>query len=343
VWNNYIHREYNEYFSTSTGVANVHFVSQCKTPLAYARRKPAPNLAPFPRVHQRLSSMPFPLSLSVLYVCCRVPISFAALNLFLEWEGCTYISKPINNKPTSFYVILGVSFISNPENQTDLWVYSNPVKTQAHRSFTGGDGQTQSYETRSKRCGASSLFCIKPHQTNASFLTTKRKMKTEYKGYQRAPHATMPRLLSFVFLLGSTTALSFDFPTVSPVTRPPFPGFAPCNICGDGMTVTFPHRVLEFPGQPILTCQALQTAGLDGYIDPNACPLLPAVVSDACKCDVGSPSTLSPASASNPTSDAQSGPSSAPLTGSSSAASTSILRSLVVHVPIMFLLHVATV
>jgi hypothetical protein len=157
----------------------------------------------------------------------------------------------------------------------------------------------------------------------------------------------MPRLQNFVFILFSTTALSFDFPTVSPVTRPPFPGFPPCSICGDGMTVTFLHRVLEFPGQPILSCQALQTAGLDGYIDPSACPLLPAVISDACKCELGSPSTLTPASAPSPTSNempnAQSVPSSTSMTGSSSAASASILGSLLVLGPVMFLLHVATV
>jgi hypothetical protein len=157
----------------------------------------------------------------------------------------------------------------------------------------------------------------------------------------------MSRILSFLFLLGCTTVLSFDFPTVSPVTRPPFPGFPSCSICGDGMTVTFLHRVLEFPGQPILTCQALQRAGFDGYIDPSACPLLPAVVTNACKCEVGSPTTLAPASApspaSNETSNTQPVPSPTQMTGSSSATSASILASLVVLIPIMFLLHVATV
>lgn len=103
---------------------------------------------------------------------------------------------------------------------------------------------------------------------------------------------------------------SFDFPTVSPVTLPPSPGYEPCNICGEGMSVGFLDLALNFSGYPELSCQALQTAGLTGYISPDYCPVVSGIVSVPCKC-IEIPITISPTS--SPTTSAVRGPSSPTL------------------------------
>ena len=103
---------------------------------------------------------------------------------------------------------------------------------------------------------------------------------------------------------------SFEFPTVSPVTLPPFPGYGPCSICGEGLSVGFLDLALEFPGYPTLSCKALQTAGLTGYISPDNCPIVTKLVFVACKC-VEAPVTTSPTP--SPTSSAVRGPSSPTL------------------------------
>ncbi|KAI2500672.1 hypothetical protein MHU86_13822 [Fragilaria crotonensis] len=103
---------------------------------------------------------------------------------------------------------------------------------------------------------------------------------------------------------------SFEFPTVSPVTMPPSPGYVPCSICGEGMSVGFLDLALEFPGYPILSCKALQTAGLDGYVSPDYCPILTTLVFDACKC-IEAPVTTSPTP--SPTTSAVRDPSSPTL------------------------------
>jgi hypothetical protein len=84
---------------------------------------------------------------------------------------------------------------------------------------------------------------------------------------------------------------SFEFPTVSPVTMPPSPGYEPCSICGEGMTVGFLDLAVEFPGYPPLTCKAFQTAGLSGYISPSNCPILTNYLFVPCKCFERSPAT----------------------------------------------------
>lgn len=82
----------------------------------------------------------------------------------------------------------------------------------------------------------------------------------------------------------SPALASFEFPTVSPVTMPPSPGYAPCSICGEGMSVGFLDLALNFSGYPTLSCKALQTAGLDGYVSPENCNILTTLVFVACKC-----------------------------------------------------------
>lgn len=103
----------------------------------------------------------------------------------------------------------------------------------------------------------------------------------------------MLRLLNFVALL-SCGAVAAQSPTVSPIPQPPFPGFEECSICGEGNTVSYLHRALVFPGFPELTCQALQEAGLDGFIDPAFCVGMRGMIEGPCRCVPGSPISATP-------------------------------------------------
>jgi len=105
----------------------------------------------------------------------------------------------------------------------------------------------------------------------------------------------MFRLLSLVALIVVVT-MAADSPTVSPIARPANQGFEPCHICGEGKTVSFLRRALQLPGQPEVSCEALQEAGLEGYIDPAFCPIFPSMIEAECKCVVGSPPTSAPTS-----------------------------------------------
>ena len=94
---------------------------------------------------------------------------------------------------------------------------------------------------------------------------------------------------------------SLAFPTVSPVTSLPSPKFAPCNVCGEHMTVGFLHRAIKFPGYPEISCEAMQDGGLKGYVDPAICPVLPAVLYEPCKCIEMAPASSSVKSSTSPT------------------------------------------
>ena len=59
-----------------------------------------------------------------------------------------------------------------------------------------------------------------------------------------------------------------------------------CLICGPGKVVTNSAGIFEFPGQPSMTCAALQALGLQGLLKPKECQKLPPLLSQ-CGCAAG--------------------------------------------------------
>lgn len=86
-------------------------------------------------------------------------------------------------------------------------------------------------------------------------------------------------------------------PSVAPVSSPapPCPEVPTtgCSVCGVGECVIFPDELFIFPGQPVLSCCALETAGLDGRIPLDQCAFLPEVIRETC-CYVATPPPISP-------------------------------------------------
>lgn len=80
-----------------------------------------------------------------------------------------------------------------------------------------------------------------------------------------------------------TPASSTPAPNIpSPVTPAPLDasgGSTPCpdvpdggcSICGEGLCVTAPDKVFEFPGQPPVPCGRLEGAGFDGIVPLDTC------------------------------------------------------------------------
>jgi hypothetical protein len=97
------------------------------------------------------------------------------------------------------------------------------------------------------------------------------------------------------------TDTEFIAPTVSPVSRPPNPGYPACILCGEGRSIRFPERTVQFPNQPEISCQALQEAAIDGYIPSTLCPAMPNLVGDACVCDDDDPPSAAPVDSLSPT------------------------------------------
>ncbi len=55
-------------------------------------------------------------------------------------------------------------------------------------------------------------------------------------------------------------------------TPSPGPGYAPCYICGSA--TVFPNNndaIVQFPGQPPVTCGSLQLGGITGFVEPTVC------------------------------------------------------------------------
>lgn len=57
-----------------------------------------------------------------------------------------------------------------------------------------------------------------------------------------------------------------------------------CSVCGDGLSVTKPKEIFAFPGQPVVECGQLETAGKDGTVPLNQCGFLPPLIKDTCGC-----------------------------------------------------------
>jgi len=57
----------------------------------------------------------------------------------------------------------------------------------------------------------------------------------------------------------------------------------PCSVCGDGKEVTAPDAIFAFPGQPLVPCNNLQSAGAAGQIELASCAFLPGLIG-ICEC-----------------------------------------------------------
>ena len=129
----------------------------------------------------------------------------------------------------------------------------------------------------------------------------------------------MFQFICFAFLMALTVASAETMapvasPTVSPVSKPPFPGYEPCSVCGEGMTVGFLHRSVTLGNYPELSCQFYQDLGLDGYLSTQQCLGLTSLIFDPCKCIEGSPTP--PTMAPVPTSSTMASPNTDPSTAS---------------------------
>lgn len=83
---------------------------------------------------------------------------------------------------------------------------------------------------------------------------------------------------------------------------PPNPGFPPCDICGEGLSISNPGGSVQFPTQPVFTCEETAEAGLIGLIDPIFCsPALLSSFLQECNC---APSTPAPVETTAPISKA---------------------------------------
>ena len=85
-----------------------------------------------------------------------------------------------------------------------------------------------------------------------------------------------------------------------PPTLPPVPNNCPaippggCSVCGPGTCVTAPDNIVTIPGNAPATCGDLENSGLNGFIPADTCAALPPLVTEACDCAAGIPSTPSP-------------------------------------------------
>mmetsp|Transcript_12476 Transcript_12476/g.13882 ORF Transcript_12476/g.13882 Transcript_12476/m.13882 type:complete len:250 (+) Transcript_12476:106-855(+) len=57
-----------------------------------------------------------------------------------------------------------------------------------------------------------------------------------------------------------------------------------CSVCGDGKKISIPDAVFAFPGQPVVQCGPLESAGVTGGIPLSQCVFLPPLVNDICGC-----------------------------------------------------------
>jgi len=73
-------------------------------------------------------------------------------------------------------------------------------------------------------------------------------------------------------------------PTPEPTSSPTNPD---CDICGENMSMSIgiPDGIVEFPGQPAITCEQLQAEGAAGFIPSSTCDRLPAIVNRVCGCN----------------------------------------------------------
>ena len=72
-----------------------------------------------------------------------------------------------------------------------------------------------------------------------------------------------------------------------------------CLICGPGKVVKNPAGIFEFPGQPSMTCAALEALGLQGLLKPKKCQKLRPLLSQ-CGCAIGDLKVPAPAPRSKP-------------------------------------------
>jgi len=63
----------------------------------------------------------------------------------------------------------------------------------------------------------------------------------------------------------------------------------PCSVCGEGKEIDFPDAVVEFPGQPSIRCDTLQSNGLVGGIPAGQCERIPNLINRVCGCDPRTP------------------------------------------------------
>jgi hypothetical protein len=86
--------------------------------------------------------------------------------------------------------------------------------------------------------------------------------------------------------------------SAAPVTAAP--SLAPvaprCSIC-EGRIIGNPDGTIGITGQPLVSCQELQTAGDEGQILAADCEKLPELTSDVCNCEA----SQSPVAPSAPT------------------------------------------
>lgn len=61
-------------------------------------------------------------------------------------------------------------------------------------------------------------------------------------------------------------------------------GQNPCDVCGEGLSVTLPDEIFAFPGQPAVPCGTLEGAGEAGLIPDANCPFIPGLIEETCGC-----------------------------------------------------------
>jgi len=80
----------------------------------------------------------------------------------------------------------------------------------------------------------------------------------------------------------TTTSAPVPGPTLAPF--PPSPGFASCNVCGNGLRVTNAAANVDIPIiEGLATCATFERFGALGYIEPSYCPLMPGYATP-CNC-----------------------------------------------------------
>lgn len=67
-----------------------------------------------------------------------------------------------------------------------------------------------------------------------------------------------------------------------------------CSVCGEGMEVGDPDGLFIFPGQPVVQCGLLESAGETGQVTDEECGLLSGLIQEACACQIADDSTLAP-------------------------------------------------
>ena len=117
--------------------------------------------------------------------------------------------------------------------------------------------------------------------------------------------ASCPVVVAFASPCGCTIQTPTSAPILgaprAPVMQPipPSPGFPSCNVCGaDGARIAIPTAVVTLPEQGPVSCGDLQRAGDLGFIQADACVLLPPFAAP-CGCSVDTP-TSSPILGSPP-------------------------------------------